>query len=287
VWSSPADGPWLAVRAVTARRAGGTVDWLVGAATTAAAPVSLLPGPGDPVDVRYGGDPPALRQERTELVDGRTARIAITDPDWVGLGALKALTPDACVPVLAAAADVTSDARARADGITFNTTGFPGNPLAARAVWNPERRCTWWPVEPGRTELGLSAAERRDRDGSRKNPPPAYFAFARGWRWLYPGDRATFSRATTAGLQGSAAALAVKLVRPGAPGDVRLALRVGGVAAGAWTLPGALGSVVDTELPLDRRVAADAGPLELDVSSAGLAFVTRLAVVEGLDEVSP
>ncbi|MEQ1568067.1 MAG: hypothetical protein ABMA64_20680 [Myxococcota bacterium] len=273
-WTAPADGPWLVLRHVASLVPDGPPDFLVGTELTSAASVPLLPVPGAPVTVSYAGPPPPIVQAPAQQLDRLAAQIDI-DSEWVSLSALKELTAsESCVPVRLSTANGMIDGRARDGSVSFNLPAPD-----AVAVWQPGRRCTWYPTEPTREELGLTGLERRNRD-RRKSPPPAFFEWIASHRWLLPGDRATLSRPSASGLQGIAHGLRVRLFRPGTVREVHLALSVAGMPYGEWTVPVEAGPRFEQVVPLSAAIGVKDGPVVLEARSDGFVILTELSLVE-------
>jgi hypothetical protein len=283
-WSSPPGegSPWLLVRELWTGEASDP-QWLVGSARTFSMPLDLLPVAGAQVEVQYAGPPPRIEQGAW-YADQGIGWIEVTGGPWLDLNHMRQLADrEACVPVYLQAGEGRMHVRARSTSASFERPRRAQLDMAQAAlVWNPERRCTWWPIELAKLTLALTPAEEKRARLRAKGPPRQYFEMLGTQRWLYPQDAVTLRRTDTDHLQGLARRLSVQAYRPGEVHPLHLTLVVAGQARESWEISAEQGAELALSLPLSEPLRGDEGPLELRARSEGFVMFRQLALTEAL-----
>jgi hypothetical protein len=263
--TSPADGPWLLVRALS-HGTGPAATWLVGTESTARSSVSVLA-----VDPTFERPAPALQQ--AAATPGRrpgTGAIALKLPTRLDLDTITRISPlYACSPIDVSYAAILLTGAHRpgpgksvvtGDQVVFGTPdGAEVDPSRALALLDPDRRCDRY-------------SDERVPGGADKRP---FLRRSRAEaRWLYPGDRATF-RTALVGLHAAAGVIEVQGFSYG-QATTSLTVRVADevLATSDLALDGSTVTV-----PLARHVAPHES-VDVEVRSDGFVQVVRLRLVE-------
>ncbi len=269
-WTSPADGPFLLIRDLRLDEAHVDPRYLLGSERTSSASVNLLHAAAS-----YADPPPEIGQE-PPTYGRRGASIPIDDPNWLSLD--DTMEPDhsrACVPLgVVDSAGRWINGRARAESVTFRV---PKKSEGLRAVWNPERRCTWWPVNPEQVGIGLTRPEKRGKS-RRKGPGEAFIAELAEGRWLLPGDQLSLHVDDTSGLHAPAGRLRLRALRYLQPFPLQMTLHADDIPVASWTFaePHSL-----LDLSLEVPAIPRDVPVKLELQTdGGFLHLTRLTLSE-------